>query len=282
MEVLRRLSRGETIRECRSRVRRPDGSLREILIDANGLWDGGSLVHSRWFVRDITQNLNLEREVLEISERERQRIGQNLHDDLCQQLVGIEFLCQRLVSRLAPEEPASAQAAEISTMVKSALAQGRELAHGLSPVSIQAEGLAEALRGLAARTRHVFQVDCRFRNPGKPVVQDPMVAGNLYRMAREAITNALKHGKARHVEVRLTRNRAGLRLCVKDDGVGLRPGSARNAGNGISIMRHRAETMSGSLRVDSSPGHGTRVTCLVPERIAFATSQTDDRRENTF
>jgi two-component system CheB/CheR fusion protein len=267
-DLLRRLARGETIRECRCRMLRADGNIREVLIDANGLWEKDVLVHSRWFIRDITHSMNLEREILQISERERHRLGRDLHDDLCQQLVGIEFLCQRLASRLERNRADRASVNEIARMVQRALAQGRELAHGLSPVALEAEGLAEALRTLAARTRKVFRVDCHFRSPGSPLVPDPTVAGHLYRVAQEAVTNALKHGKARRVDIRLAQTKKGIRLSVRDDGTGLPPDVARLDGMGLSIMRYRAEVMGGTLAVKGAPGCGTRVLCLVPHAPA--------------
>jgi PAS domain S-box-containing protein len=281
-ELLRRLSRHETVREFRGRMVRPDGATREVLIDANGLWEEDSLVHSRWFVRDITHSLNLEREILEISERERHRLGRDLHDDLCQQLVGIEFLCQRLASRLGPDVSQHADATEIARMVQRALAQGRELARGLSPVPLAADGLTEALRSLAARTRQVFRVECRFRSPGTPLVQNPMVAGHLYRVAQEAVTNALKHGKAGRIDIRLSRGRKGTRLGVHDNGIGLPTEPTKPGGMGLSIMRYRAEVMGGSLKVTGGPGRGTRVQCIVPETMAAGeTGGTHERTRRT-
>ena len=163
-DLLNRLAKGETVQHHRARLRHKDGSRREVLIDANGLWDNERLVHSRWFTRDITRRLELEREILAISEREQRRLGQDLHDDLCQQLAGIEFLSQGLAKDLAAHSAGgAAQAQEIARMVRRAMTQTRELARGLSPVRLEAGGLPEALRDLAVSTRKVYGCHCRFR-----------------------------------------------------------------------------------------------------------------------
>ncbi len=274
-EVLARLARGETVQNLRARVRRRDGTIRDVLVDANGLWDRERLVHSRWFVRDITHSVELEREILAISEQEQRRLGQDLHDDLCQQLVGIEFLCQRLAARLGGQAAARAQAAEIAGMVQQALVQTRELARGLSPFHLEAEGLPAALRELAARTRKVFRVDCRFEGlPLQSPVPSPQSAasslqsaasrGHLYRIAQEAIANALKHGKARRIRIRLSSATGGLRLVVRDNGVGLPEGDGQFSGMGLRIMRYRAEVVGGSLDLQRNPRGGTTVLCLIP------------------
>lgn len=202
--VLTRVAERRTVQNYRARLRHKDGPQREVLIDANGLWEQERLVHSRWFTRDITRHVELEREILAISEREQRRLGQDLHDDLCQQLAGIEFLSQRLARDLAATPAVKAQAKQIAQMVQRAMTQTRELAQGLSPVRLEAEGLTDALRELAAGTRKVFRCACRCRCDPPVLVPDHTVAVHLYRIAREAVSNAIKHGKARRIEISLT------------------------------------------------------------------------------
>jgi len=141
-DLLKRLEQGETVRDHRVRLRSRDGSLKHVLIDANALGEGEKLVHSRWFVRDITRRVELEREILAISEREQRRIGQDLHDDLGQQLTGIHYLAQALTQQL---EPVSRQAAlrsrVITRMVQRATAHARDLSHGLAPIGPEPDGL---------------------------------------------------------------------------------------------------------------------------------------------
>jgi PAS domain S-box-containing protein len=263
--VLGRLAKGETVQHFRARLRHKDGTHKEVLIDANGLWDKGRLVHSRWFMRDITRRVELEREILAISEREQRRLGQDLHDDLCQQLAGIEFLSQRLANDLALESPAgAAQAKEIALMVQRAMTQTRELARGLSPVRLKAEGLAEALRELAAGTRKVFGCDCRLRCDRPVRVPDHIVAIHLYRIAQEAVSNAVRHGQARCIELSLTAKGRSVTLAVNDNGAGIPHKPPQQNGMGLRIMSYRAEVIGGTLIVERDPRGGTSVICTVP------------------
>jgi two-component system, LuxR family, sensor kinase FixL len=170
--VLTRVAERQTVQNYRARLRHKDGPQREVLIDANGLWEQERLVHSRWFTRDITRHVELEREILAISEREQRRLGHDLHDDLCQQLAGIEFLSQRLARDLAATPAVKVQAKQIAQMVQRAMTQTRELAQGLSPVRLEAEGLTDALRELAAGTRKVFRCACRCRCEPPVLVPD--------------------------------------------------------------------------------------------------------------
>jgi two-component system CheB/CheR fusion protein len=267
-DVLSRVASRQTVQNYRARLRHKDGTHSEVLIDANGLWEQGRLVHSRWFTRDITRRVELEREILAISEREQRRLGHDLHDDLCQQLAGIEFLSQRLASDLAARSAASApRAKEIAQMVQRAMTQTRELARGLSPVRLEAEGLTNALHELAAGTRKVFDCDCRFRCDPPVLVPDHNVAIHLYRIAQEAVSNAIKHGQARRIEIGLAAKDGSVTLAVKDNGTGIPRKLPKRKGMGLRIMRYRAEVIGGALMVEPDPGGGTRVVCIVTEGL---------------
>jgi two-component system CheB/CheR fusion protein len=266
--VLNRLAEKQTVHNHRARLRHKDGTRREVLIDANGLWDQGRLVHSRWFMRDITRRVELEREILAISEREQRRLGHDLHDDLCQQLAGIEFLTQRLAGDLtARAAGAASRASEIAQMVQRAMTQTRELARGLSPVRLEAEGLADALRELAAGTKKVFRCDCRFRCNPPVLVPNHTVATHLYRIAQEAVSNALRHGKARRIDISLAAKGHSVILTVNDNGMGIPCKLPRRTGMGLHIMRYRAEVIGGALKVEPSARGGTRVVCGVAEGL---------------
>ena len=267
-EVLRRLAERHTVQNYRARLRHKDGTHREVLIDANGLWEEAQLVHSRWFTRDITRRVELEREILAISERERRRLGHDLHDDLCQQLACIEFLTHRLAKDLAARSAASApQAREIAQMAQRAMTRTRELARGLAPVRLEAQGLADALRELAAGTRKVFRCDCRFRCSPPVLVPNHAVAIHLYRIAQEAVGNALKHGNARRIDLLLAAKGHSVTLAVTDNGLGMPATLPRRTGMGLRIMRYRAEVMGGAFSVQPNPRGGTRVECTVPEGL---------------
>ncbi len=267
-ELLGRLAKKETVQNYRARLRQKDGSIRQVLIDANGLWEADQLVHSRWFVRDITRRLELEREILSISEREHRRLGHDLHDDLCQQLAGIEFLSQTLAGDLAARSAAgAAQAKEIAQMTQHAMRHTRELARGLSPVRLEAEGLMDALRGLAAQTKKVFRRDCRFRCEAPVLVPDHTVAIHLYRIAQEAVGNAIKHSKARRITLALAARGDSLILEVNDNGIGLPRTTRKAKGMGLRIMRYRAGVIGGTLAVERAPLGGTSVKCTVKEGL---------------
>ncbi len=268
-KILKTLACGKVVHSQRVRIRRKDGVLRHGLIDANGLWERGRMIHSRWFVRDITRQMELEREVLSIAERERQRFGHDLHDDLCQQLTGIEFLSQTLAGQLAVRAPGEAnRAREIAQMVRNAIEHTRDLAHGLSPTQLETLGLPGALEELAQRTRKVFKVDCRFRGNLRAWIHDPTLGIHLYRIAQEAVSNALQHGKARCVEIGLARNKYRLVLAVKDNGMGLPPTLAKSKGAGLRVMQYRAGVINGTLIIQRNRNGGTTVACSVSDAFA--------------
>jgi len=258
----------QTVHNHRARLRHKDGSHLEVLIDANGLWEQERLVHSRWFTRDITRRVELEREILAISEREQRRLGHDLHDDLCQQLAGIEFLSQRLASDLAGRKVVgAAQAREIARMVQHAMTQTRELARGLSPVRLEAEGLTDALRELVAGTKKVFGCHCRFRCQPPVLLANHGIAIHLYRIAQEAVSNALKHGGAGRIDIGLAAKGQSVMLTIADNGSGIPRQLPRTQGMGLRIMRYRAEVIGGTLKVEPRRGGGTRVVCVVAEGL---------------
>jgi PAS domain S-box-containing protein len=262
-DILRRVAGKETLRNYRARLRNRDGSLKHALIDANGFWERGRLIHSRWYVRDVTRRMELEREILAISEREQRRIGRDLHDDLGQQLAGIEFLAQSIARRLASVSPPLAtQVGEIAGMARQAMVHTRELAHGLSPIIPEAGGLMIALRRLAESTKRIFRIDCRF-HCGKPVlIHDQEVGGHLYRIAQEAVRNALKHGKAQRIDISLKKSDERLALVINDTGIGLAKKPRKNKGMGLGVMQYRAGMIGGSLSVTQRPANrGTGVVC---------------------
>jgi PAS domain S-box-containing protein len=264
-DALDRLTRKEVLSNHCARLRHKDGSIRHVLIDANGLWVRGRMIHSRWFVRDITYRVELEREILRISELEQQRLGQELHDDVCQQLTGIEFLAQGLEKDLSAKSlPSARSATEIARLLREANLRVRELSHGLVPAGLETEGLVDALEALALRTRRLFRCDCRV-DFGKPVaIDDPEVRLHLYRIAQEAVGNALKHGRAKRIDLRLFMNGKHVVLGIHDNGVGLAKTPRRSKGLGIRLMQYRARLISGSLHVQREASGGTSVVCSVP------------------
>lgn len=267
-DVLERLAAGETVHNHPGRLRHRTGDVKHVLIDANGVWEHEQLVCSRWFFRDITDRIELQREILTISEKEQRRLGHDLHDDLCQQLAGIQFLSQTLARELADRDAVEAALAkEIAQSVQAAMAQTRELARGLSPVGMGAEGLMEGLRQLAGRTKKTFRVDCRFACRTPVLVPDHTVAIHLYRIAQEALSNAIKHGKASLIELTLSAFAKTVRLAVHDNGVGIAPNLRKSPGMGLRIMRYRAGVLGGALFLQRGSQGGTILLCTVPEGL---------------
>jgi len=223
--------------------------------------------------RDITARRRLEKEILEISDREQHRIGQDLHDDLCQRLAGIEFMSQFLEQNLAPKSrPEASTAAEITKLVRETIARTRDLARGLSPVMLETDGLRSALQELAANTEKLFNVSCEFQGDFSISI-DNAVATHLYRIAQESVSNALKHGKAKRLIVSLTQANDRLALTIKDNGSGFPKIAHKTRGMGLRIMQYRAGMIGGSLTVQRQPDGGTSVTCslqLVGDHIRAA------------
>lgn len=216
------------------------------------------------FVRDISERKELEREILAIGDRERTRIGQDLHDDLGQQLTGVEFMCQTLEQTLSAKGIEEAQAVDdIGRLVRAAIAHTRRLARGLSPVILDPGGLIPALGELAEITSKQYGVRCEFICPRTFPIEDEQAAGHLYRIAQEAIQNAMKHGKASQIEISLTKTTERIALCINDNGKGLPSRLPRNRGMGLRVMGYRAGLIGGSLAVQRSEAGGTTVLCTV-------------------
>jgi signal transduction histidine kinase len=253
--------------EVEYRVLRPDGSVRWVLDRGFPVKDrAGVVCRFAGIARDITERKELEREVLGISERERQRIGQDLHDDLCQQLVGLEFLSQALQQQLSGR-PEASKAAEIARLIRGAIDHTRRLARGLAPVDLEAEGLVPALRGLARRASKSFGLKCSVLCPESIPIPDLSVSTHLYRIAQEAVTNSVKHGQARRIQIRLAATDARVCLSIHDNGSGLARGWRQRRGMGLRIMQYRASTLGGTCVIQPEPNGGTTLRCTIPMSI---------------
>lgn len=219
--------------------------------------------------QQIAARKSLEKEILHISEHEKQSIGQDLHDDLGQQLAGIWLLSDLLKTSLAEKKsPEAEDAAKITTLLKDALALTRSLARGLHPVAVQAGGLVAALDELASRTSSMFRIQCRCKCP-PAIDMDNTIATHLYRIAQEAVTNAVKHGLAKEIDIELSTNPHRTVLSVKDQGKSHGRRSfdqdPDHRGMGMRIMRYRAEIIGGNLDIRrSQSGAGTAVVCAIP------------------
>jgi hypothetical protein len=214
--------------------------------------------------KEIAARQRLEKEILEISEREQQRIGRNLHDDLGQRLVSISYMSHLLANALAASgTPEAEQAAKITALLNDSLTLTRSLARGLHPVALKSGGLMAALADLAERTSEIFQVECCFSGPSEEPGLPDNVAIHLYRIAQEAVTNAVNHGKATEIRIEFDSQPARAALAVRDNGSGLPKLSPRRKGMGLRIMNYRADMIGGLLVFSTPENGGTVVSCTV-------------------
>jgi signal transduction histidine kinase len=236
-----------------------------MIVDAVSFSNDGGFLYSSVFLRDITDRVTLEKEILEAGEREAQRIARDLHDGLGQLLAGTAHLADTLHKNLTAKfRPEARQSERIFKLIYEAIAQARSLSRGLHPVGSKSDGLMAALDSLAARTKSLFQIFCRFTCKRPVLVADNAVATHLYRIAQEAVSNAIKHGKPKLIEIILTRTPERIALAIKDNGAGMPARPQDNSGMGLRIMRYRAGMMNGSLAIENQVGGGTAVVCAVP------------------
>lgn len=214
---------------------------------------------------EIAERERLEREILDVGERERRRVGRDLHDSLGQLLTGTALVGQVLEDKLASASaPEAHDAGKLVGLVEEAVELTRRLARGLDPVEMDGGGLSQGLRELAQATHQLGTVRCEFRPSGELSVRDSVTATHLYRIAQEAVTNAIKHGRARCIKIGLEEEGENIRMTVCDDGAGLPEADRRGNGMGLRVMSHRAKVLGGTLDVRSRNGGGTAVICEVP------------------
>jgi PAS domain S-box-containing protein len=213
-------------------------------------------------VRDITEQKHLERQILEISGREQQRIGHDLHDGISQQLAGIALLGKVLHQKLEAKTLTEASdARRIVDLVNDTIAQTRNLARGLSPVQLEEQGLLAALEELAMGVESFHSVSCRFRCAEKILIEDHATATHLYRIAQEAVNNALKHGEPSQIDIELESSNEHCTLTVRDNGKGIPDDLAGGDGMGFHIMQYRARMIDASFDIRRAPKGGTMVVC---------------------
>lgn len=216
-------------------------------------------------VKADSERRRLERALLETGERERRAVGHQLHDGPCQQITAALLRCKvahnALTAGGAHAEAAHVQA--ISELLDASVAEIHDLARGLSPAALSPGALVAALDGLARRVRASGAVECEFIHDGAARPADLELSSQLFRIAQEAVTNALRHARARRIRIELARGDEGDQLLIRDDGVGFAPDGNRD-GMGLRIMRYRSELIGGSFAVGTAPGGGTLVTCTLP------------------
>ncbi|HEX8926882.1 MAG TPA: sensor histidine kinase [Terriglobales bacterium] len=213
---------------------------------------------------EMNERHRLTREIAKVSDSERQRLGQELHDGVCQQVTAALLRCQALERRLERGGDLSgADFGPLSSLLSETIDDAHNVARGLCPLEPHPEALAPALRMLTVRTQEIAGVRCEFKAIGDVRVFDPEAAQHLYRIAQEALSNAVRHANPRRIGVELRGSDGTLILQIEDDGTGL-PDPVPVNGMGLRTMSYRAQIISGELTVAPAPVSGTRVSCCVP------------------
>jgi PAS domain S-box-containing protein len=260
--------------QLEKRYRCKDGSFLWVNVSASPLRDReGKTQSAVSVVVDITDQKKaqailedrargLEGEILAISDREQRRLGQELHDSLCQHLTAIAFMARSVALRLKNHRVVEVEHIDkIAELINEGVTEARTIARGLHPVEMEPPGLVTALSVLVKQPH--WPVTCRLEAEEDISVQDSTVALHLYRIAREAVINANKHARAREIIVRMRRSGKGIELSVIDDGVGVPANSPVGSGMGFHIMQYRASSIGARLEMKPIKPHGTRLTCYV-------------------
>ncbi len=220
---------------------------------------------ARTRIISLEREQELERLILVASEREQQRVGRDLHDGLGAHLAAVGYAAAFLANDLRPQHPAEAVKADrIREMISNAISLTRDLARGIYPVKIEGNGLAIALEELARNADSLTPADVVYSETGISKVEDPEVGMHLYRIAQEALANALKHSAAHKITLALNQFDDSLLLVVTDDGNGMASAVGDTACMGLSSMKYRARAIGGVFTIRSTPGHGTLVSCKIP------------------
>jgi PAS domain S-box-containing protein len=238
-----------------------DGAMHRYEGRAIPVYDKGVISGLSLTVADITERMRLEREILEISTREQERIGQDLHDGLGQELTGVALMLRSLSNKIRRDYPnATEDVDEIIGVVNHSIESTRSLARGLSPVNSNRGGLVHALRALAVRSRDLYALNVRFRSKVWPqLTLDETCSSHLYRIAQEALTNIARHAQASRADVRLQVTDGKFELSIEDDGVGVHRSFKSVNGMGLKLMAYRAGMIGAKLEIAANDPKGTIV-----------------------
>lgn len=220
--------------------------------------------------KESVRRRRLEDEITRIGEEERRRLGSELHDGLCQHLTAALLHCTAVENQLAEKNmPEAGSAARLRSLIEASIGMAYDVSKGLCPVDLDPEALNSALDRLARQTHGSAGPRCEFRNEGEVAIRDPQKALHLFRIAQEAVTNAVKHAQCQKIQIELLSAADSLTLRVQDDGVGWRGSTDGDVGGmGVPLMAHRADVIGGTLTIDNPAGGGTIVTCRVPAEAA--------------
>jgi two-component system, LuxR family, sensor kinase FixL len=235
-------------------------------------------------VRDISEERRLELEIMRISDYERRSIGQDLHDGLGQMLTGIGLMSQNLARKLEKSDKISSDLAyEITGLIREADQYARGLSRGLVPVQFDEKGLPNSIQRLVKNAERIFGIRCMYREHNPPVFEDSVTVEHLYRITQEAISNAVKHGKADSVRITLVGSDDQMRLRIVDNGAGLAPdwNADGTEGIGVKIMNYRARLIGANLDISNNFKQGVVVTCTLSSTTGAYTIPEKSGKEET-
>lgn len=249
--------------DTETQIRTKSGEMHHLVVSTTSIEFDGQPCYLRLFY-DVTERKRLEREILDVTDREQRRIGVDLHDGLGTHLTGVAMMARGLARNVRAGHTVSAdEMDEIAQLLGDGIEEARALAHGLNPFLLEVRGLTIALRELAANVEMQTGIPCSFEEQGSMMVVSSERAIHLYRIAQEAVTNATRHAQATRIRITLSRHENTCRLTIKDDGLGIDADRAPTAGMGLHIMRYRAEMIGARLDVAGTPKGGTKITCSV-------------------
>jgi PAS domain S-box-containing protein len=265
-DILADVSLGRTLDNYETVHRRRDGSPVTVSLSVSPVRDDfGRVTGAAVIARDITERIQLEKDIVESSANERRRIGHDLHDGLGQFLAGISLRAKALEVSLAADGSLHVDdARELTGLVSNAIGQTRSLARGLDPIEIEHGALDTALQGLAAEAEKLFGIRCVFAARAGNIKIPSQCGLALYRITQEAIHNAVKHGNASCIEIELAKGESGLSLRIKDDGVGFNVSAVGKTGMGLRVMNYRARSIGAVFKIDSEIGKGVELQCVLP------------------
>lgn len=257
-----KLSAGAALSTFENRYLCKDGSSRWLQWTASAL-PGRQEIYS--VARDVTRKKWLEEEILNTLDRERERVGRELHDGLCQELAGISALAATLARKLAPTaEQESDDASEIRKLLGQSIRQARDLALGLVPQHLEGIGLPDALENFCKTASSSFKISCSFSCTARPPKLDAVQESHLYRIVQEAVNNAIAHGQAKRIEVCLSFSVGRGTLTVRDNGIGMGDPDCARRGVGLNTMSYRARLIGSTFDLSRNSPRGTVVTCVFP------------------
>jgi PAS domain S-box-containing protein len=246
---------------------RKDGSIFPMELSISEIQLNGKRIFTA-IIKDISDRRRLEQEILRISEEERRSLGQDLHDGLGQMLTGISLISENLARNMASKGIADAdKVQEIADLIKEADEYAKTLAHGLVQMDFEQETLDTILYQLCSRVERLFNIKCSFMFDADIVINKPLIATQLYRITQEAISNAVKHGKADNINISLLSDNGVTKLSIEDNGAGFSGSEAttKKKGMGIQIMKYRANLLSGDLDIYETEDKKTKVVCSIPQ-----------------